>query len=178
MPSRSHTLAPHDIRCVLLCRDHLLQPRWYSHSQFGKLHCAISISDTLRSLPIYESAATAAATAAAIAPADAHPQTNTPLASTAADPPPAGVAAAVLKGVDTRPSPDYADAGGVQPAWLDLSRPRFLAPPGIPPAALTGSFVAAGSAAAELVLSELLGVQRISLAEAYRYTLSHPGLDL
>lgn len=70
--------------------------------------------------------------------------------------------------MDTGPSPDRADAGGVQPVWLDLSGARFLAPPGIPPAALTGCFVAAGSAAAELVLSGLLGVQRISLAEAYR----------
>ena len=56
----------------------------------------------------------------------------------------------------------------VQPVWMNLIGPRFLAPQGVPPVALTSTFVAASSAAVEHVLTELLGVQRISLAEAYR----------
>lgn len=143
---------------VAACRKHLLQLRWYSHSHFGKMHCAIAISDTLRSLPIYESAASAGAPA-----------------GSAAEPRPGRTSQAGAGTITT----DGGTAEGREPlaaaairtlplVWLDLSGPRFLAPAGIPPAALTSSFVAADSAAAELVLSELLGVQCISQAEAYR----------
>lgn len=58
--------------------------------------------------------------------------------------------------------------GAVKPVWKNLIGPRFLAPQGVPPVALMSNFVAASSAAVEHVLTELLGVRRISLAEAYR----------
>ena len=145
---------------VAACRKHLLQLRWYSHSHFGKMHCAIAISDTLRSLPIYESAASAGAPAAAGSAAEPRPG-KTPQSGAGAITTDGGTAEGgeVLAGAAIRT---------LSPVWLDLSGPRFLAPAGIPPAALTSSFVAADSAAAELVLSELLGVQCISQAEAYR----------
>ena len=51
---------------------------------------------------------------------------------------------------------------------MDLCGLRLLAPGGVPGAALPHSFVAAELASAEQVLTELLGVRRMSEAETYR----------
>ena len=58
-----------------------------------------------------------------------------------------------------------------QPVWMDLQSSRLLAPTSVPAKALPHVFVAAESAGAEQVLTELLGVRRISEAEAYRFEL-------
>lgn len=184
-PQNSKAINPKDLDFNsggVVCRKHLLQLRWYSLRWYlvGKLHCAYSIAETLRSLPIYESATSAAATAAALAAAEPPGEKlpgkssgrDTTGARAAGAPTAAGAGAVVpaRKAAGSSTATERSEDGPPQPVWLDLSGPRFLAPAGIPPAALTNSFVAADSAAVENVLMELLGVQRISQAEAYRCT--------
>ena len=169
---------------MCICRRQLLQLRWFSMRWYlmGKLHCAYSIVETLHALPIYESAASAAATAAADVATDP-PSGKLPGRGTwrhARDAIAAGGAPSTGSGTFTAWSKGAAsvangsEEGTLQPVWLDLSGPRFLAPAGILPAALPSSFVAADSAAVEHVLLELLWVQRITLVEAYRCALLNP----
>ena len=69
-----------------------------------------------------------------------------------------------------------------EPAWMDLHGSRMLAPAGVPAMALPQGFVAAESASAEQVLTELLGVRRVSEAETYRcgrhFSASHCACDV
>ena len=60
-----------------------------------------------------------------------------------------------------------------EPVWMDLRGSRMLAPVGVPAKALPQGFVAAEAAGAEQVLTELLGVRRVSEAETYRCERHH-----
>ena len=58
-----------------------------------------------------------------------------------------------------------------QPIWMDLRGSRLLVHASVLANALPQDFVAVESAGAEQVMTELLGVRRVSEAEAYRCEL-------
>jgi len=133
----------------------------------------------LRSLPIYEPAATAAISDASqpqpspgsqlpAAGVNGHAgdtQTDDHTEAAVAGEPQSSANGTVTEVRDSRAA---AGQPPHPPVWVDLRGLRLLAPTAVPSRALPHSFVAAESAGAEQVLTELLGVRRISEAEIYR----------
>ena len=160
------------------CRRQLLQAQWFAPSYTGQLRCQPDVMVALRSMPIYEPAATAAVSGAS----QPQPSPGSQLPAAGIDEVPGvnktddktSVTAAVephssANGIATVVANTKAPAGQPpqQPVWVDLRGLRLLAPPGVPGRALPHSFIAAESAGAEQVLTELLGVRRVSEAEIY-----------
>jgi len=133
----------------------------------------------LRSLPIYEPAATAFVSVASqpqpspgsqlpvagVVEEPGDPQMDDHTKTAAATEPRSSANGSVTDGSHSRAA---AEQPPHKPIWIDLRGLRLLAPTAVSSRALPHSFVAAESAGAEQVLTELLGVRRISEAEIYR----------